>query len=135
LIKQKSRSIMSEHMKKRLNKKKSTATITIMDKRYIIPEKSVKAILTLILSNPYVKEDSIPYNEIVSEKIKKIGKAAMALKGLRSREDLTQKQLAEKLGIDQAIISKIENGRIKIERDVAKRLGKIFNINHNVFLT
>ena len=91
-------------------------------------------ILTLILSNPDIKEESIPYDEIVAEKIKKIGKGAMALKGARAREDVTQKQLADKLNIDQAIISKIENGQLRIDNDLAKKIGKIFNVNYKVFL-
>jgi len=125
---------MSEHMKKRHTKIKYMDTITIMGKRYLAPRKTIQAILTLILSNPDIKEESIPYDEIVSEKIKKIGKGAMALKGARAGEDITQKQLADKLNIDQAIISKIENGQVKIDNDLAKKIGKIFNINYKVFL-
>ena len=125
---------MSEHMKKPRINGKPAGSITIMGKKYIVPRKTLQAILTLIQSNPEVKEDTIPYDEIVAEKIKKIGKGAMALKGARARESLTQKRLADKLKIDQAIISKIENGQIKIDNKLAKSISEIFNIDYRVFL-
>ena len=120
---------MSAHMKKHL-----TETISILGKRFSVPRETVKAIYTLITSNPDVKEENIPYNELVAEKIQKIGKSAMALRGLRARENLTQKELAKKLNIDQAMISKIENGILKMDVKMAKKASTIFNINYKVFL-
>jgi DNA-binding XRE family transcriptional regulator len=125
---------MSEHMKKPPIDRKSVGSITIMGKKYIVPKKTLQAILTLIQSNPEVKEDTIPYDEIVAEKIKNIGKGPMAMRGARTRESMTQKKLADRLKIDQAIISKIENGQINIDNKLAKNLSKIFNIDYRVFL-
>lgn len=74
------------------------------------------------------------YDEIAAEKINKIGKGAMALKGARARENFSQKELSEKLGIDRAIIYKIENGEIKISTQISKQLSNLFNIDYKIFL-
>lgn len=57
----------------------------------------------------------------------------MAMKGARSREEMTQKKLSKKLGVDQAVVSKIENGKLKITSEISRKLGKLFNINFKVF--
>lgn len=126
--------IMSERTKKR-HIDTTLDIITIMGKRFVAPRKTLNAIITLISSNPDVKEElTIPYDEIVADKIKKIGKGAMALKGVRSRENITQKQLAKRLGLKPVVIADIENGYQKISLNIAKQLDKLFNINYKVFL-
>jgi DNA-binding XRE family transcriptional regulator len=56
------------------------------------------------------------------------------IKGLRGREGITQKAMAEKLGIRQHHISEMEKGIRPITLDMAKRIGKTFNISYKVFL-
>ncbi len=124
---------MSAHTKKRPTSG-ATDTITVLGKRYVAPKKTLKAILTLIESQPDVQEDRVPYDEIVQEKIKAIGKGAMALKGARARAGMTQKMLAKKLKVDQALISKMENGRVDMSKELAGKLAKLFNVDHRVFL-
>ena len=58
----------------------------------------------------------------------------MALRGLRAREGITQKQLATVLGIQQTRVSEIENGVRPISVDMAKRIGKAYNISYKAFL-
>lgn len=58
----------------------------------------------------------------------------MALRGLRAREGITQKQLAAVLGIQQTRVSEIENGVRPISVDMAKRIGKAYNISYKAFL-
>ena len=57
-----------------------------------------------------------------------------ALQGLRYREDLTQKQFAEKLGIKQSHVSEMENNRRPISLQMAKKISKIFGVGYKVFL-
>ena len=57
-----------------------------------------------------------------------------ALRGLRSREELTQKQLAEMVGIKPSHISEMENGKRPIGKVMAKRLAKALRTDYKVFL-
>jgi DNA-binding XRE family transcriptional regulator len=56
------------------------------------------------------------------------------LKGLRLREGITQKQMADKLEIKRRHISEMEKGVRPITLEMAKRIGKTFNAVHKVFL-
>jgi DNA-binding XRE family transcriptional regulator len=57
-----------------------------------------------------------------------------ALRGLRSREGLTQKQLAEMIGARPTHISEIENGKRPIGKGMAKRLAKALRTDYKIFL-
>ena len=57
-----------------------------------------------------------------------------ALRGLRSREELTQKQLAEKIGAKPNHISEMENGKRPIGKGMAKRLAKALRTDYKIFL-
>ena len=73
-----------------------------------------------------------------SEVIKEIANGkpewATALKGLRYREDITQKELGEIIGIDQANISNMENGKRPIGKNLAKKLAEQFHVDYRLFL-
>lgn len=56
------------------------------------------------------------------------------LKGLRYREDLTQKQFAEKLGIKQHHVSEMERNIRPITKQMAMRIEEVFGIGYKVFL-
>ena len=60
--------------------------------------------------------------------------AGHALRGLRSREQLTQKQLAEMIGVKPSHISEMENGKRTIGKEMAKRLSKALKTGYKVFL-
>ena len=53
--------------------------------------------------------------------------AAVYLRGIRYREDLTQKQLADLAGIPQRHLSEMENGKRPIGKENAKKLAKVLN--------
>lgn len=57
-----------------------------------------------------------------------------ALRGLRSREGLTQKQLAEMIGVKPSHIFEMENGKRSIGKNMAKRLAKALRTEYKVFL-
>ena len=59
---------------------------------------------------------------------------AKALRGLRVKEDITQVELAEKLGISQNMVSDMESGKRNISLKMAKRIGETFNIPYKAFL-
>lgn len=61
-------------------------------------------------------------------------RAGMAVRGYRSREGYTQKQLAELTGISQHHISNIENGKCPIGKERAKKLALALNCDYRRFL-
>lgn len=81
-----------------------------------------------------VREKSIPWREAFKEKIRKHSEGGLMLKGSRSKEDVTQKELAEALGISQHHISEMENGKRPIGREMAKRLANYFKTDYRIFL-
>jgi len=56
------------------------------------------------------------------------------LRGLRVREDMTQKQLAEKAGLKPHHISEMEHNKRPIGKEVAKRLAGALGADYKVFL-
>lgn len=57
-----------------------------------------------------------------------------AIRGLRDREELTQEQLAEKIGVKRHHISEMEHGKRPIGKDVAKRLAHALHTDYRIFL-
>lgn len=55
------------------------------------------------------------------------------IKGFRLRECLTQKQLAEKLGLSHTYISKLELGHRPLTKDLREKISKALNFNENLF--
>jgi DNA-binding XRE family transcriptional regulator len=62
------------------------------------------------------------------------GNPAMALRGLRGKEDITQAELAVRLGISQNMRSDMESGKRPISVKMAKRIGEEFKVAYKVFL-
>ncbi len=56
------------------------------------------------------------------------------LRGLRYREDLTQAELAGKLGITQNFLSDLENDKKPISRKMAEKLAGFFDISYKMFM-
>ena len=61
-------------------------------------------------------------------------RGAVALLGYRTREGLTQRQLAEMTSIPQRHISEMENGKRTIGKETARKLGEVLNADYRVFL-
>ncbi|MFH0811269.1 MAG: helix-turn-helix transcriptional regulator [Pseudomonadota bacterium] len=73
--------------------------------------------------------ESVPWREVYPD-----FSASVALRGARKKESLTQKQLAELIGISQPHVSEMEHGKRPIGKEMAKRLAKVFNGTYRVFL-
>lgn len=59
---------------------------------------------------------------------------AICIAGLRHREDLTQKQFAERIGVKQYNVSQMENGKRPIGKTIAKRIAKEFGCDYRIYL-
>ena len=62
------------------------------------------------------------------------GSPAKALRGLRGKEDITQQEMAERLGITQAMVSDMESGKSSISAKMAKRIAESFRVPYKIFL-
>jgi DNA-binding XRE family transcriptional regulator len=58
----------------------------------------------------------------------------VALRAYRHRENLTQRQLAELVGIPQRHLSEMENGKRTIGKEMAKRLCKVLQTDYKALL-
>lgn len=54
----------------------------------------------------------------------------IALRAYRTREDLTQKQLSELTGLSVTHISRIENGKLGLDTNTAKKLADVLNCDY-----
>ena len=118
--------------------KKPLTKVSIMDdtpRTFLIPKSEVKNVIRLIEKKAVQEEvESVPWEEVFKDRFEKTGKPAVMLRGARTKEGMSQVQLAEKLGIDQADLSKMENGKRPIGKKMAKKLGKLLRIHYQLFL-
>ena len=80
------------------------------------------------------KRETTPWRETAEEDFAKYTEAGQMLRGARFKAELTQKQLAEKLGVKQHHICEMEHGKRVIGKEMAKRLSEVLDINYKVFL-
>lgn len=66
--------------------------------------------------------------------IEKFSEAGAALRGFRMREGWTQIELAKKLDVNQANLSKMEHGKRPIGKTMAKKLAALFKTDYRIFL-
>jgi plasmid maintenance system antidote protein VapI len=80
------------------------------------------------------EEGSISAEEFLTKYFPGELKEAIALRGARGRENLTQKQLAEITDIPQRHISEMEHGKRSIGKERAKKLAAALNCDYRLFL-
>ena len=80
------------------------------------------------------KTDNISWREAAKRDIRKHSEGGQILRGSRFKEEVTQKELAEAIGISQHHVSEMENGRRSIGKEMAKRLAKFFKVYYRLFL-
>ena len=78
------------------------------------------------------EERTYSIEEVFPDLIDKRG--LVALRAYRTREGLTQRQLAEKTGIPQRHISEMENGKRVIGKEMARRLGTVLGVDFRALL-
>ena len=98
---------------------------------YTIPKQLGRDLRSYIASQ---KADITLANVVLPELADDIKRPATVLRGLRHRENLTQKQLAEKLAIRQHHLSEMENGKRPIGKEMAKKLAEILRSDWKMFL-
>lgn len=106
-------------------------------RRWVGPKSKLRLVRDLLSEldfKPVEIEKGVSWRELVKEGIKENGEPGLMLQGARHKEELTQVQLAKKLGMPQSHISAMENGSRPIGKVMAKRLAKVFKMDYRVFL-
>jgi ribosome-binding protein aMBF1 (putative translation factor) len=88
----------------------------------------------VLLEQAAGSEETIPaavVSPILADNVRRPG--AM-LRGSRYREEMTQAELAKRLGIRQSHLSEMENAKRPIGKEMAKRLAEILRCDYRVFL-
>lgn len=117
---------MSEAAKKRPT---DPVEFRVGNKCYEVPKSKAGPILKALKG---YESDLIPADEVFAEL--DLDSPGVTLQGFRLKESLTQKQLAEKLGIAQNFYSDLETGRRKISAKMARKLAEILETDYRVFL-
>ena len=115
---------MSEVMKKR-------TTGDYVEVRFRIPVTKVMEAKQALAFYGAIAEDP---ESILWEEVYPDFNGSVALRGARKREALTQKELAQLVGVNQTHISEMEHGKRPIGKDMARRLAKVLKVNYRVFL-
>ena len=108
-------------------------TLTVPPESTVKVAEAIRSVLTL--AGHKVKRINDDGEEwVTAEEVFPDGSPAMALRGLRGREGLTQSELAARLDVSQNVISEMESGKRPISPKMAKRLGEEFDLPYKVFL-
>ena len=102
-------------------------------KLYLVPRETALAVQT-ILGQLDEKEGYVDSTELFPDLGDSKKTPGIALRGVRLRMDLTQKEMAEKIGVNQGDLSKMEKGERPIGRKLAIRIGKALSIDYRRFL-
>ena len=125
---------MSEPMKKLPTKNfKVTVESSKRDRTFLIPETKVKGLIYLI-EDFEVDSGRVKADDAFTDLTEKYTKPGAILRGARFKEGLSQKNLAEKLGIPQSHISEMEHGKRSIGKKLSQRLSKVLRVSYKVFL-
>ena len=109
---------------------------SLMSVHFRVPVKKLEDIKNVILAlGGQVDEEAEEINDSVPwQKVLPDSSPGKILRGLRYRDGKSQKWLAEQLGMKQPNISAMEKGERPIGKNLAKKLGELFNIGYKVFL-
>jgi DNA-binding XRE family transcriptional regulator len=72
--------------------------------------------------------------EAFGDLINQFGEPAMILRGLRTKEGLSQVEFANAIDVTQQNLSAMENGHRSIGKEIAKRIANKFHINYRLLL-
>lgn len=100
----------------------------------IAVEKEAEAFIRQRLSELEADSEVVSIEEAFPELSDEVKGPSTVLRGARHRENLTQKQLADKLGIRQHHLSEMENGKRPIGKETAKKLAEVLYCDYRVFL-
>lgn len=101
-------------------------------KTYSVPMEIARQVESLVAVNQI--NDFVSAEEVFPELKKATERVAGVLRGFRYREELTQAELAKKMGVKQHHLSEMEHGKRSIGKNLAKKLAKQFKTDYRIFL-
>ena len=130
---------MSGHMRQhRTDSHKSLCVIlkTPNSKKvsYSIPLSCLEEVEDFLEKKCEDDDSPVAWEVLAKERIEKYKKSGLVLRGMRYREGLSQKELAEKSGVTQNEISNIENGKRTVGKKIAEKLAKVLNFDYRLLL-
>ena len=121
---------MSVPMKKRLTE------VSIGNENFKVPLETARAVLVLLKGSNGTNEEVVLSNEsgFMQSLDSRYGRPGVCLRGARVKEGLSQTELADKLGISQSNLSKMELGKRPIGKTMAKRIAAALRVDYRMFL-
>jgi DNA-binding XRE family transcriptional regulator len=101
---------------------------------YLVPKDAANAVATLLKGLEGEYGEPMDARVLYPELNDPVKRAGIAFHGVRLRLGLTQKQMAEKIGLNQSDVSKIEKGEREISRKLAMRIGETLGVDYKRFL-
>ena len=104
---------------------------------YLVPKEAAQAVATLLdnyTENLEGEDGSIDAFNLYPHLKDPVKRAATVFQGIRLRHGLTQKEMGDKIGLNQTDVSKIEKGERPIGKKLAMRIGKALGIDYKRFL-
>jgi DNA-binding XRE family transcriptional regulator len=96
--------------------------------------REVENFISSRLKRPAEKEKTITAEKVLPELADDALRPATMLRGARYKADMTQKTLADILGIRQHHLSEMENAKRPIGKQMAKRLAEVFESDYRLFI-
>jgi len=103
-------------------------------KLYLVPKDAAHAVETLLSQLDESDEGFIPATDLFPDLGDSKKTPGIALRGVRLRMELTQKEMAEKIDVTQGDLSKMEKGERAIGKKLAMRIGKALGVDYRRFL-
>jgi DNA-binding XRE family transcriptional regulator len=105
-------------------------------KLFLVSEEKAHAIETLLRDSPATDagDELVDIGEVFPRLNDPEKVPAITFRGIRAKTGLTQKEVADRLGITQAEVSKIEGGKRSIGKALAKKIEREFKIDYRRFL-
>lgn len=103
-------------------------------KLYLVSEENAHAVQTLLGQLDESHDKAVPATDLFPDLADPKKTPGIALRGIRLRLDLTQKEMAEKIEVSQGDLSKIEKGERPVGKKLAMRIGKKLGIDYKRFL-
>lgn len=124
---------MQVRMKRRFVGKSAEMVLTIPSKEYVRVEEALKAMFALAGHKLRIFNDE--GDELfTADEVFPDSHPGKLLRGLRGKEGLSQKAMAERLSISPRHLAEMEKGWREISLDLAKHIGAVFNISYKLFL-